>query len=245
MNPLYNHLVKNNTKTISDHELSRWPAAQVEELKNGKHLRKAENSNRLYCDGCEESCPIDDYEVMEVPGKSPMAAFVCPEKKEMGFITASLSRRRQWRFIRPTRRKKASKVTPRETASKVPSDIEEACFVCLEDGVAFYSKGEFRKLPFQPNSHVLKVLPKLMDGSLTSKEVQGYAVSNDRPRSIVQNINRSILSRLHKAEFLDINSMKFIYYDQAVNSYKSSLPVITERQYKELKAKLSDTYYGG
>lgn len=245
MNPLYNHLVKNKTKTVSDHELSRWPAAQVDQLKNENLLRKGKNSKRIYCDGCEESCPIDDYEIIEIPDKGQKAAFVCPEKDEMGFQTVSLSRRRQWIFMRPKKRKKVSKVAVKETEVNEPSVIEEACFVCLEDGVAFYSKGEFRKLPFQPNSHVLKVLPKLMDGSLTSKEIKEYSVSNDRPRSIVQNINKSILSRLHKAEFFYINSTKFVYYDQAVNSYKSSLPVITERQYKELKAKLSDTYYGG
>jgi hypothetical protein len=55
MNPLYDHLKKNKIKIISDHELSCWPTAQVKELKNGKHLRKAENSNRIYCDGCEDS----------------------------------------------------------------------------------------------------------------------------------------------------------------------------------------------
>lgn len=245
MNPLYDHLVENKTKTISDHQLSRWPTAQVDQLKNEKLLKKGKISNRIYCDGCEESCPIDDYEIIEIPDKGQKAAFVCPEKDELGFQTVSLSRRRQWIFMRPKKRKKVSKVAAKEKEANEPSDIEETCFVCLEDGIAFYSKGEFRKLPFQPNSHVLKVLPKLMDSSLTSREIKEYSVSNDSPRSIVQNINKSILSRLHKAEFLYINCKKFVYYDDTAKSYQSRFLIITHEQYKLLKARLSDTYYGG
>lgn len=95
MNPLYNHLKTNKIKIISDHELSHWPTEQVEELKNKNHLKKAENSTRIYCDSCEESCPIDDYEIIKIPGKGLKATFRCSEKDEMGFITTSLSRRRQ------------------------------------------------------------------------------------------------------------------------------------------------------
>lgn len=244
MNPLYKYLVKGNTKTISDHELSHWPTAQVEELKNGKHLKKAENSNRIYCDSCEESCPIDDYEVIEIPGKGPMATFVCPEKKEMGFITASLSRRRQWRFIRPTRRKRASKVTPRETATKIPSDIPGSCFVYSKGGIAFFCNGKLCGLPFRSNSHVLKVLPNLTEGSMTSREIQEYAESNDKPRSIVQNINRSILSRLRLAGFSHINS-KVVYFDGKNKSYNIKPKIITGEQYKTIKDDLSDIDHGG
>jgi len=111
MNPLYEHLAKNKIKKVSDHELSRWPAEQVDELKKAKHLKKGENSNRIYCDGCGENCPIDEYDIVEVPGKGMRAAFVCPKKEEMGFITASLSRRRQWLFVRPKKRKKDGKLT--------------------------------------------------------------------------------------------------------------------------------------
>jgi len=245
MNPLYNHLVKNRTKKISDHELSRWPAAQIDELKNGNQLIKAENSNRIYCDSCEESCPIDDYEIIEIHGKGQMAAFTCPEKEEMGFQTVSLSRRRQWRFIAPKKRKKTSKVAVKKSEVNEPSGIEETFFVFLGDGIAFYSKGEFRKLPFQPERQVFKVLPKFIDCSMTSEEVQKYAESNDKARSIVHNINRSILSRLKKAEFSDINCKKFVYYDDTAHSYQIKFPIITHEQYKVLKAKHDGTYYGG
>ncbi len=231
MNPLYDHLVTNKIKKISDHELSRWPAEHVEELKNGKHLKKGENSNRIYCDGCDDNCPIDDYEVVEIPGKGMRAAFVCPEKDEMGFITASLSRRRQWLFVRPKKRKKANKINVKEVVTKEPSDIKEVCFVFMEHGMAFFHKGVFRKLPFQPSSHVLKVLPKFMDGSMTSKEIQKYAESNDSPRSIVQNINRSILTRLRLAGFVHITNKKFVYFDDENKSYNIKPKITTKEQY--------------
>ncbi len=205
--------------------------AQVEELKNEKHLRKAENSNRIYCDGCEDSCPIDDYEIIEIPGKGPMATFPCSEKEEMGFITTSLSRRRQWRFIRPTRRKRASKATPKEMITKEPPNIIRSCFVYSGSGIAFFCNDELRKLPFRPASQVLKVVPKFIVGSLTSREIQEYADSNDKPRSIVQNINRSILSRLHRAKFTHINNKKFVYFDDDKKSYQIKPNIITQKQY--------------
>lgn len=245
MNPLYDHLVKNNTKTISDHELSRWPMVQVEQLKNEKLLKKGKIGKRIYCDGCEENCPIDDYEVIEIPGKGQKAAFVCPEKEEMGFQTVSLSRRRQWRFMQPKKRKKVSEVAVKKSEVNEPPGIEKTFFVFLGDGIAFYSKGEFRKLPFQPERHVFKVLPKFIDSSMTSDEVQKYAESNDKARSIVHNINRSILSRLKKAEFSGIDCKKFVYYDDTAHSYQIKFPIITHEQYKVLRAKLSGTYYGG
>lgn len=99
MNPLYNHLVKNNTKTISDHELSRWPTEQVDLLKDEKLLKKGKIGKSIYCDSCIEYCPIYDYDIIEVPDKGQKAAFVCPEKDEMGFQAVSLSRRRQWIFM--------------------------------------------------------------------------------------------------------------------------------------------------
>ena len=163
----------------------------------------------------------------------------------MGLQTVSLSRRRQWIFIRPKKRKKVSKVAVKKSEVNEPSGIEETFFVFIGDGIAFYSKGEFRKLPFQPERHVFKVLPKFIASSMTSEEVQKYAESNDKARSIVHNINRSILTRLKKAEFSDINCKKFVYYDDTAHSYQIKPPIITERQYKELKARLNKTYYGG
>jgi len=174
-----------------------------------------------------------------------MAAFTCPEKEEMGFITASLTRRRQWIFMRPPKRKKATKLAPKEILANESTDGEKACFIFLKDGIAFFSKGVFRKLPFQPERHVFKVLPKFINGSMTSREVQDYSESDDKAKSIVQNINRSISTRLKKAEFSEINCKKFIYFDDASQSYKIKFPIITERQYNELKAKLNKTYYGG
>jgi hypothetical protein len=160
-----------------------------------------------------------------------MATFTCSEKEEMGFITASLSRRRQWRFIRPTRRKRASKVTPKETATKEPPDIIQSCFVYSGSGIAFFCNDELRKLPFQPGSHVLKVVPKLIVGSLTSREIREYADSNDKPRSIVHNINRSILSRLHCADFSHISNKKFVYFDDDKKSYQIKPKIITQEEY--------------
>lgn len=244
MNPLLNHLVKNKTKIISDHELSRWPTSQVEELKAGNHLKKAENSKSVYCDGCEECCPVDDYEVIDIPGKGPMCTFVCPEKDEIGFLTVSLSRRRQWRFMRPKKRKKVSKVPAKKTELKEPADVENSFFVCLDDGIAFFSEGKFRKLPFQLNSHVFKVLTRLLDGSMTSREIQEYAGSKDKPRSIVKNINSSILSRLHMVEFTHINCKKFVYYNDDNKSYQIRPLIVTLEKYKEVTGDLCENYHG-
>ena len=231
MNQLYNHLKTNKIKIISDHELSHWPIEQVEELKSKNHLKKAENSTRIYCDGCEENCPIDEYEIIEIPDKGIMAAFNCPEKDEMGFITTSLTRRRQWKFIKSKKRKRASKITVKETEHKEPPDMKRSCFVYSSSGIAFFCNEQLRKLPFRPGSHVLKVLPNLIRGSMTSKEIQEYAQSNDTPRSIVQNINRSILSRLHLAGFSHIDNTKFVYFHNDNKSYNIKPKIIPQEEY--------------
>jgi len=66
---------------------------------------------------------------------------------------------------------------------------------------------------------------------MTSKEIQKYTESNDKPRSIVQNINRSILSRIHRAGFLHINNKKFVYFDNDNKSYQIKPNIITKEQY--------------
>ena len=162
-----------------------------------------------------------------------MAVFVCPEKDEMGFITAPLSRRRQWRFIRSKKRKKVSQKINSETVVKEPPDIKKSCFVYSASGIAFYCNEKIRGLPFRPGSHVLKVVPNLIRGSMTSKEIQRYAESKDKARSIVHNINRSILSRLRLAGFSHINNKKFVYFDDEKKSYNIKPKIITQEQYNK------------
>jgi len=151
----------------------------------------------------------------------------------MGFITTSLTRRRQWKFIRSKKRKRTKTTVVKATANKEPPDIKQSCFVYSATGIAFFCNKEIRKLPFRPGSHVLKVLPNLIRGSMTSKEIQEYAESNDTPRSIIQNINRSILSRLHLADFSHINNKKFVYFDDDNKSYQIKPKIITQEQYEK------------
>ncbi len=248
MNPLYDHLKKNKIKKISCHALSRWATRYIDELIQKKRLKKAENNRRIYCDSCSESCPIDDYDIIELPDQGKKAVFVCPEKEDMGLITVSLSRRRQWSFVPLRQHKKKQKTVTAFTTTKPSPAVEDAFFVYLEDrrlsknprdqsltpGIGFFYDKELKILPFKHHSQALRVLPKLIDGSLTSEEVQQYAGSADKARSIVKNINKSILSRLHKADLTQISQKKFIRYDQQRHSYSIHPQIISQNKYKEL-----------
>lgn len=247
MNKLYDWLVKNKIKKISDHELSRWPKADSEELKSQNRLEKAENGTQIYCDSCDEYCPIDDYDIIEIPEKGTMAAFVCSEKEEMGFITAPLSRRRYWRFNYARKAKRTSITVHKAVIKNEAARIEKAFFVYLTEeefskgrgnkamkpGIAFFFDKELKLLPFQKKSHVVKVLPKFIDGSMTSTEIQQYAESDDKPRFIVKNMNKSILSKLHKVGFTQIDNDKFVRFNEITNSYTIEPKIIPQQQYED------------
>lgn len=254
MNGLHDWLVKNKIKKVSDHELSRWPNADIDELKRKNLLLKAENGTHIYCDSCKEYCPIDDYDIIEIPEKGTMAAFVCSEKKEMGFITAPLSRRRHWRFILTRKTKRTPTTVHKAILKKEAACVEKAFFVhmlkrefskdrgnkAMEPGIAFYCNKEIRLLPFQNTSHVVKVLPRFIEGSMTPEEIQKYAESSDKPRFIVKNINKSILSRLRKAGFMQIKEDKFVRFNEINNSYCIEPNIISQQQYKDFLDTLNE-----
>lgn len=79
-------------------EVKDWPSGALDLLVTSGLLQQAQPMTTIDCDGCEENCinkPVVIYPAQEdKPGR---AFIVCDERDDMGRISVSFDRMRQWR----------------------------------------------------------------------------------------------------------------------------------------------------
>jgi hypothetical protein len=84
------------TVTVSDEELSQWPAAAVAIMKSQKLLTRARSAASAVCPGCERECVMPVHTVPAGP-RRPASFIVCDKRDDINRVPVSRERLTQWR----------------------------------------------------------------------------------------------------------------------------------------------------
>ena len=82
--------------TISEEELDRWPSAAVAAMKSQGLLVKARAGTTVVCPGCEEQC-VMPVNVVKDGAQYTRAFVVCDKRDDINRVAVSDRRMKQWR----------------------------------------------------------------------------------------------------------------------------------------------------
>jgi hypothetical protein len=82
--------------SVSEEELSQWPATAVSAMKAQKLLSKARQAVSVLCPGCERECVMPVQTVTGAP-RSAASFIVCDKRSDINRVPVKAERLRQWR----------------------------------------------------------------------------------------------------------------------------------------------------